>query len=276
MNSIVYRQGFSQLQRIVRIDVVPSCSIQVRIDYSLILYNALSKSSRFHLQNFYTVCTYTSFYPMRFKSLSNIFLSFNGIHTYINIFQQCVNNDFSSSRIVFLRNSENSKEQNYLCSNVSFVEKNHGYKELLERSICFQDQKTSRGEGKRDIIDCGEQRTIFFVCVATEERVQSKTRESEFPLLTRFAYLQHREKRSAYRLQCYSYKGDTLGEHMHAWPQDLTRAEGGGVIGYIDNKTNRSHLVSIGAIRRWRATMTLLNFEPVSLIEIVRSSRFVD
>lgn len=23
-----------------------------------------------------------------------------------------------------------------------------------------------------------------------------------------------------------SYKGDTLGEHMHAWPQDLTRAEG--------------------------------------------------
>lgn len=44
VNSIVYRQGFSQLQRIVRIDVVPSCSIQVRIDYSLILYNALSNA----------------------------------------------------------------------------------------------------------------------------------------------------------------------------------------------------------------------------------------
>lgn len=62
---------------------------------------------------------------------------------------------------------------------------------------------------------------------------------------------------------------------MHAWPQDLIRAEGGrrgevgggGVIGYIDNKTNRSHLVSIGTvkIRRWRAMMAFL-------IEIIQFS----
>lgn len=82
-----------------------------------------------------------------------------------------------------------------------------------------------------------------------------------------------------------SYKGDTLGEHMHAWPQDLTRAEGreeerrrgGEVIGYIDNKTNRSHLVSIGTSIQ-DPTMAsngclILNRYPVSRIEIIQFVR---
>lgn len=211
---------------------------------------------------------------MWFNSLSNIFLSFNNIHAYINIFQP--NNDFSFSRIVFLRNPEIEETELSLFDHL--LKKNDGYKELLERSICFQDQKTSRGEGKRDIIDCGEQRTIFSYAWRRKNACSRRLANPNFRCWSA-SLIYNIEKRSAYRLQCYSYKGDTLGKHMHAWPQDLTRAEGGGVIGYIDNKTNRSHLVSIGAIkiRRWRATMTLLNFtEPVSLIEIVRSNRFVD
>lgn len=47
------------------------------------------------------------------------------------------------------------------------------------------------------------------------------------------------EKRSAYRLTL-SYKGDTLGEHMHAWPQDITRADREGRIGRAGYSQNVS------------------------------------
>lgn len=112
-------------------------------------------------------------------------------------------------------------------------------------------------ERKRETSSTVENKEPFFLYAWRRKNACSfKTRESEFPLLIRFAYLQHREE-ICLPFTMLSYKGDTLGEHMHAWPQDLTRAEGerGGVIGYTDNKTNRSRLVSIGiiTIRRWRA-----------------------
>lgn len=112
-------------------------------------------------------------------------------------------------------------------------------------------------ERKRETSSTVENKEPFFLYAWRRKNACSfKTRESEFPLLIRFAYLQHREE-ICLPFTMLSYKGDTLGEHMHAWPQDLTRAEGegGGVIGYTDNKTNRSRLVSIDiiTIRRWRA-----------------------
>lgn len=131
-------------------------------------------------------------------------------------------------------------------------------------------------ERKRDIIDCGENKEPFFAYAWRRKNASSlKTRES--PRISaadplRLFTTQRRDL--AYRLQCYHIKAIHSGEHMHAWPQDLIRAEGGrrgeggdGVIGYIDNKTNRSHLVSIGIvkIRRWRAMMAFL-------IEIIQFS----
>lgn len=81
--SIAYRQGSNQLEKKSHASTSfhrDSCSFhQVRIDYSLILYNALSIFICFHLQNFYTICT--SFFPCD-SNLFPISLSFN-IYIYI-------------------------------------------------------------------------------------------------------------------------------------------------------------------------------------------------
>lgn len=135
--SIAYRQGSNQLEKKSHASTSfhrDSCSFhQVRIDYSLILYNALSIFICFHLQNFYTICT--SFFPCD-SNLFPISLSFNiyiYIYKYFNwimIFLSIVScfYEIQRSKITIIVNLLSLYRRKY-----------RGYKELLERSICFQD-----------------------------------------------------------------------------------------------------------------------------------------
>lgn len=96
----------------------------------------------------------------------------------------------------------------------------------------FSGLEEVESERKRETSSTVENKEPFFLYAWRRKNACSfKTRESEFPLLIRFAYLQHREE-ICLPFTMLSYKGDTLGEHMHAWPQDLTRAEGEGGRGY--------------------------------------------
>lgn len=123
-------------------------------------------------------------------------------------------------------------------------------------------------ERKRETSSTVENKEPFFLYAWRRKNACSfKTRESEFPLLIRFAYLQHREE-ICLPFTMLSYKGDTLGEHMHAWPQDLTRAEGEGEGLSATQTTRRTDRVSSRSVlsRSDDGEQWLVNFKQVSIV----------
>lgn len=72
VNSIVYRQGIQSTSKNHTHRRRSIVFHQVRIDYSLILYNALSMFTRFHLQNFYMYIILFHVIQLSFQYLSFI------------------------------------------------------------------------------------------------------------------------------------------------------------------------------------------------------------